>query len=46
MSKKSIWEKIDESESFQTFFIVVMVMLCITFFSGLVFLGIKLLSVI
>jgi hypothetical protein len=44
MTKKSIWKRIDESESLQTFFIITMIMICITFFFGLVFLGLKLLT--
>lgn len=44
MSKKSIWERIDESESLQTFFIITMIMMCLSFFFGLVFLGLKLLG--
>lgn len=44
MSKKSIWERIDESESLQTFFVITMIMVCIAFLFGLVFLGLKLLS--
>jgi hypothetical protein len=44
MTKKSIWERIDESESLQIFFIVTMVMMGVSFFFGLIFLGLKLLG--
>ncbi len=46
MAKKSIWKRIDKSESLQIFFIVTMVMMGVSFFFGLTFLGLKLLSVI
>ena len=47
MAKKSIWKRIDESESLQTFFIVIMVimvMMGVSFLFGLIFLGLKLLG--
>ena len=44
MTKKSIWKRIDESESLQTFFIISMIMVCTTFIFGLIFLTLKLLG--
>lgn len=44
MAKKSVWKRIDESESLQIFFTVIMVMAGIGFLFGLTFLGLKLLS--
>ena len=44
MSNKSIWKRIDESESLQIFFIIAMVMIGVAFFFGLIFLGLKLLG--
>ena len=46
MAKKSIWERIDESDSLQVFFIFTMIMASIAFLFGLTFLGFKLLAVI
>ena len=46
MSNKSIWKRIDESESLQIFFIIIMVMIGVAFFFGLIFLRLKLLGCI